>query len=112
MLERLSKTQTLSKARYHVSLAVDDGEIREAQRLRYAVFVEEMGACLPTVLPGHDIDLYDPYCDHLLVRELAAGEVVGTYRILTPESAQTRWQLLRRTGVRPHPVAFPAPADG
>lgn len=88
MLERLSKTQTLSKARYHVSLAVDDGEIREAQRLRHAVFVEEMGACLSTVLPGHDIDLYDPYCDHLLVRELAGGEVVGTYRILTPESAQ------------------------
>lgn len=88
MLERLSTTQTLSKARYHVSLAVDDGEIREAQRLRHAVFVEEMGACLPTVLPGHDIDLYDPYCDHLLVRELAGGEVVGTYRILTPEAAQ------------------------
>ncbi|MBT9591332.1 MAG: GNAT family N-acetyltransferase [Thiobacillus sp.] len=88
MLERLTKTQTLSKTRYHVSLAVDDGEIREAQRLRHTVFVEEMGACLPTVLPGHDIDLYDPYCDHLLVRELATGEVVGTYRILTPEAAQ------------------------
>lgn len=88
MLERLSTTQTQSNARYHVSLAVDDAEIREAQRLRYKVFVEEMGACLPTVLPGYDIDLYDPYCDHLLVRELAGGEVVGTYRILTPESAQ------------------------
>ncbi len=88
MLERLSITQTASNTRYHVSLAVDDAEIREAQRLRYKVFVEEMGACLPTVLPGYDIDLYDPYCDHLLVRELAGGEVVGTYRILTPESAQ------------------------
>ena len=88
MLERLSTTQTPTSARYHVSLAVDDAEIREAQRLRYKVFVEEMGACLPTVLPGYDIDLYDPYCDHLLVRELAGGEVVGTYRILTPESAQ------------------------
>lgn len=88
MLERLSTTQTRSNARYHVSLAVDDAEIREAQRLRYKVFVEEMGACLPTVLPGYDIDLYDPYCDHLLVRELAGGEVVGTYRILTPDSAQ------------------------
>ncbi len=88
MLERLSTTQNPSTARYHVSLAVDDGEIREAQRLRHAVFAEEMGACLSTVLPGHDIDLYDPYCDHLLVRELAGGEVVGTYRILTPEAAQ------------------------
>ena len=75
-------------SRYHVSLAIDDAEIREAQRLRYKVFAEEMGARLSTILAGHDIDLYDPYCDHLLVRDLASGEVVGTYRILSPESAQ------------------------
>jgi putative hemolysin len=67
---------------------VDDGEIREAQRLRYKVFSEEMGARLSTVLPGHDIDRFDPYCDHLLVRELTNGKVVGTYRILPPEAAQ------------------------
>jgi len=88
MLQLHTRTQPHAPHRFHVSLAVDDGEIREAQRLRYKVFVEEMGACLPTVLPGYDIDLYDPYCDHLLVRDLDRGEVVGTYRILTPESAQ------------------------
>jgi putative hemolysin len=75
-------------SRYHVSLAVDDSEIREAQRLRYQVFAEEMGARLSSDLPGHDIDRYDPFCDHLLVRELAHGEVVGTYRILPPDSAR------------------------
>ena len=74
--------------RYHVSLAVDDSEIREAQRLRHQVFVGEMGAHLTTVLPGHDIDLYDPFCDHLLVRDLASGDVVGTYRILPPDAAK------------------------
>jgi len=88
MLQHHSSAQTQTPHRYHVSLAVDDGEIREAQRLRYKVFAEEMGARLSTVLPGYDIDLYDPYCDHLLVRDLDNGEVVGTYRILTPESAQ------------------------
>ena len=88
MLELRSPVQSAPAARYHVSLAVDDCEIREAQRLRYKVFAEEMGARLSTILPGHDIDLYDPYCDHLLVRDLATGEVVGTYRILSPESAQ------------------------
>lgn len=88
MLELHSSTQTRPSTRYHLSLAVDDSEIREAQRLRYTVFTEEMGAHLPSVLPGHDIDLYDPFCDHLLVRELASGEVVGTYRILTPEAAK------------------------
>lgn len=88
MLELQSRTQLQSSSRYHVSLAVDDSEIREAQRLRYKVFADEMGARLSTVLPGYDIDLYDAYCDHLLVRELASGEVVGTYRILPPDAAK------------------------
>jgi putative hemolysin len=88
MLELRSPVQSVPATRYHVSLAVDDREIREAQRLRYKVFAEELGARLSTVLPGHDIDLYDPFCDHLLVRDLASGEVVGTYRILPPEAAR------------------------
>ena len=88
MLDVRSTAQHTPTTRYHVSLAVDDAEIREAQRLRYKVFAEEMGARLSTILPGHDIDLYDPFCDHLLVRELENGEVVGTYRILSPESAK------------------------
>lgn len=88
MLDVRSNTRPASGSRYHLSLAVDDCEIREAQRLRYKVFSEEMGARLSTVLPGHDIDRFDPYCDHLLVRELTNGKVVGTYRILPPEAAQ------------------------
>jgi putative hemolysin len=88
MLDVRNAAQSASTSRYHVSLAVDDSEIREAQRLRYRIFAEEMGARLSTVLPGHDIDLYDPFCDHLLVRELDGGEVVGTYRILPPEAAK------------------------
>ena len=88
MLDIRSHVQPATASRYHVSLAVDDSEIREAQRLRYQVFVEEMGARLPTVLPGHDIDLYDPFCDHLLVRKLDDGKVVGTYRILPPDAAK------------------------
>ncbi|MHB1213920.1 MAG: GNAT family N-acetyltransferase [Thiobacillus sp.] len=88
MLDVRSRLQPRPASRYHLSLAVDDSEIREAQRLRYSVFAEEMGARLSSVLPGHDIDLYDPFCDHLLVRELASGEVVGTYRILAPDAAK------------------------
>jgi putative hemolysin len=88
MLDVRRTAQAVTASRYHVSLAVDDAEIREAQRLRHKVFAEEMGAHLPTILPDHDIDRFDPYCDHLLVRELERGEVVGTYRILSPESAR------------------------
>jgi putative hemolysin len=88
MLDVRHTLQSPSASRYHVSLAVDDSEIREAQRLRHKVFAEEMGARLSSVLPGHDIDLYDPYCDHLLVRDLNGGDVVGTYRILPPDAAR------------------------
>ena len=88
MLDVRSHVLSTPASRYHVSLAVDDSEIREAQRLRHKVFAEEMGARLSSALPGHDIDLYDPFCDHLLMRELAGGEVVGTYRILPPDAAR------------------------
>ena len=70
-------------------------DVRDAQRLRHQVFVEEMGA-QPTSLPGapagHDIDLFDEFCEHLIVRTAPGsdepGEVVGTYRVLTPSAAR------------------------
>jgi putative hemolysin len=63
-------------------------DVREAQRLRYQVFCGEMGARLDTRLPGHDEDLFDPYCEHLLVRAGETGQVIGTYRVLTPAQAR------------------------
>jgi putative hemolysin len=63
-------------------------EVREAQRLRYRIFAGEMGARLASRVPGHDVDLFDDYCEHLLVRDQATGEVVGTYRVLTPAQAR------------------------
>lgn len=63
-------------------------EVRAAQRLRYSVFAEEMGARLSTTLPGHDIDLFDNFCEHLLVCDEISGQVIGTYRVLTPVQAQ------------------------
>ena len=47
-----------------------------------------MGATLPVTVPGHDIDLFDDYCEHLLVRDEASDEVIGTYRVLTPTQAK------------------------
>jgi putative hemolysin len=71
-----------------VSWARHQDEVRSAQRLRYQVFAVEMGATLPITVPGHDIDLFDDYCEHLLVRDEASGEVIGTYRVLTPTQAK------------------------
>ncbi len=62
-------------------------EVRAAQRLRYSIFAGEMGARLSSPLPEHDIDLFDDYCEHLLVRDKASQEVIGTYRVLTPAQA-------------------------
>lgn len=83
-------------------------EVREAQRLRYEVFAGEMGAILSNTVPGHDVDLFDDYCEHLLVRETATRKVIGTYRVLTPEQAQragctysdTEFDLVRLRGLR------------
>jgi putative hemolysin len=73
---------------YAVYLAGTLSEVREAQRLRYKVFVEEFGAHLQQRIAGHDIDMFDAYCDHLIVRDLASDRVVGTYRILAPHMAK------------------------
>jgi len=83
-------------------------EVRAAQRLRHAVFAGEMGARLSTPLPGHDIDLFDDFCEHLLVCHEASGQVVGTYRVLTPTQARrvggfysdTEFDLTRLRGLR------------
>jgi putative hemolysin len=52
------------------------------------VFAGEMGANLPAMVPGHDIDLFDDFCEHLLVRHAATQQVIGTYRVLTPAQAK------------------------
>jgi putative hemolysin len=83
------------QVRYHVVWARDQEEVRQAQQLRHLVFVQEMGARLtvPCGTPeGHDADMFDPHCEHLLVRAVTGGgqsdEVIGTYRVLTPEAAR------------------------
>jgi putative hemolysin len=63
-------------------------EVRAAQRLRYEVFAGEMGARLSTKIPGHDVDLFDNFCEHLIVRDSASQQVIGTYRVLTPAQAK------------------------
>ena len=71
-------------ATYEVSLATTLEEVRACQRLRYEVFNAELGEGLDS---SHqlrlDSDRFDVICDHLLVRELDSGEVVGTYRMQT-----------------------------
>ncbi|MFG3054069.1 GNAT family N-acyltransferase [Kitasatospora sp. NPDC048239] len=80
-------------AAYTVSLARDEEDVRAAQRLRHQVFAAELGAVLHSPLPGLDVDPFDAYCDHLLVRQGEDGPVVGTYRLLRPEAARRAGRL-------------------
>src|SRR5262249_17251849 len=64
-----------------------------AQRLRYRVFAEELGAALYSDEPGLDRDAFDPYCDHLVIRDESNGAVVGTYRMLPPHRAREAGRL-------------------
>ncbi|MGY5034622.1 GNAT family N-acetyltransferase [Streptomyces sp. 900116325] len=78
---------------YRVSLAVSQEDVRAAQRLRHQVFAGELGARLDGPEPGLDSDAFDAYCDHLLVREVASGDVIATYRLLPPERARIAGRL-------------------
>ncbi|MCV6636300.1 GNAT family N-acyltransferase [Candidatus Albibeggiatoa sp. nov. NOAA] len=73
------------KPRYDVVVAQTIEQIREAQALRYQIFSEELGAELDTPVPLHDIDRYDDFCHHILVRDLEAQKVIGCTRILTSD---------------------------
>jgi putative hemolysin len=97
-------TKGVAPNRLIATWAKTDAEVREAQQLRYRVFAEEMGARLnvPNGAPaGHDIDTFDPFCEHLLVREVSRddeqGRVVGTYRVLTPAAAKRAGGLYSET---------------
>ncbi|CUH53669.1 GNAT family N-acetyltransferase [Shimia marina] len=79
---------------FQVKLATTEEELRAAQRLRYRVFVEELGADGDMV--DHDarleIDRFDAYFDHLILRDNALksdplDQVVGVYRLLREEQA-------------------------
>jgi putative hemolysin len=76
------------RAGFTVGWARHQDEVREAQRLRYRVFAGEMGARLGGAVAGHDVDLYDEYCEHLIVRDDDTAQVIGTYRVLTPAQAR------------------------
>jgi putative hemolysin len=72
----------------YVELASGASDIAAAQRLRYRVFVEEMGARATVHSPGREHDYFDPWCEHLIVRDRASGTVIGTSRVLKADNAR------------------------
>lgn len=77
---------------YALSLARRPDDVAAAQRLRYAVFVEELGGegDLTDHAGRREADAFDPVCDHLLLRDRTRPEgddVVGVYRLLDEAGA-------------------------
>jgi len=104
-----------------VRLATTKRDVRQAQRLRFRVFYDEMAAApSPTALfLRRDCDRYDAVCDHLLVLDHAVARtplratgpaIVGTYRLLRQEVAERRsgFYTAREYDVAPLLAAHPA----
>jgi putative hemolysin len=73
---------------YRISLARTADDLIECQRLRYLVFNLELREGLAASdRNGLDVDPFDSFCDHLMVRDLVSGRLVGTYRLQTGETA-------------------------
>jgi putative hemolysin len=88
----------LSDSHFDLVLARTDAEIRAAQRLRYDVFIDELGG--DGTLVDHDArieaDRFDPFFDHLLLRDRrrdAADDVVGVYRLMREDQARAAGQF-------------------
>lgn len=87
-------SQTIDTSHLLVRQAESADEIDIAQRLRYQVFYEEMGA-VPSLTARRtksDADEFDAHCNHLLVIDSKRSNghpcVVGTYRMLRRSVAE------------------------
>ncbi len=100
-----------------IRIARDERDLLAAQRLRYEVFVEELGGTGALVDHARRLerDEFDPVFDHLVLVDTrrdpeTLSHVVGVYRLLTGESAmkfgrfysETEYDLtpLKRSGRR------------
>lgn len=79
---------SIELGRYHVRLAESLAERDAACRLRFKVFNLELGEGLQSSYStGLDRDQFDLFCDHLIVEDRSAREIVGTYRMQSGENA-------------------------
>ncbi len=76
-------------SRFSVTLADTAEEVRLAQRLRYDVFVAELGGGGSMVDHAARLekDRFDAFCDHLILRDTTCGDVVGVYRLMQRDQA-------------------------
>ncbi len=80
---------------FTVRLAKSPQDLRAVQRLRYEVFVEELGG--GGSLVDHErkleVDRFDPHCDHMIVEHAPSGQIAGVYRLMSRTQAQAAGQF-------------------
>jgi L-ornithine Nalpha-acyltransferase len=79
--------------RFSTRFASGPADLRAAARLRYAVFVQEMGGDGPLVdhQAAEERDRFDPVCDQLLLIDSARAvgdQVVGLYRLMSDSAGR------------------------
>ena len=77
---------------FSLRLATSEADLRAAQRLRYEVFIAELGGDGPLVdhVARLERDAFDPLFDHLILaddRRAPGDHVVGVYRMLPGDRA-------------------------
>ena len=94
--QRKTTQMQADQAPFSVRLARTTEDLRAAQRLRYDVFVEELGGDGPLVdhTARLEKDHYDEIFDHLLLADEAQnGQIVGVYRLLRDDQARAAGQF-------------------
>ncbi|MCV3272107.1 GNAT family N-acetyltransferase [Roseobacter sinensis] len=80
---------------FAVRLAETEDDLKAAQRLRYEVFVEELGGGGDLVDHAARLerDRFDPFFDHMLLWDQSRDAVVGVYRVMRADQARAAGQF-------------------
>lgn len=74
-------------SRFVHEFAVSDADVKACQQLRYKIFAEEMGAQIDGGEDKRDVDHFDAFCHHLIVRDRHSNRIIACTRLLTCEAA-------------------------
>ena len=76
---------SLERGRFTVKTIETAQELNETLRLRYSVFQREFRK--KKIPFGFDVDNFDSFCDHLVIKDKEiGGRIIGTYRLITADS--------------------------
>lgn len=76
---------------FQIKIAQTEEEKKQAYRLRYEIFLKELGDNAQALPPqGIETDIYDAASDHLVVIDNSKNLTVGTYRLLSGSKADPK----------------------